>query len=154
MKTVDYLNMLKKKTGKTSYYAIAKYIKEKYGFCTANTIAGYDKGNHSLSDEMVIVFSKELDTAQEIIATDIQAERTNNPEMKKMWGQIARQLQQGVAASFILALVAIPTDEAQAGAINQAQNKVDSLYIMRTNKGDQRSVPVVRILNKTTLSTV
>jgi predicted phage tail protein len=136
MKTVDYLNLLKKKIGKTSYYAVSKHLKANHNMGSEQTIAHYDKGVHALSDEMVIVFSKELDIAHGIIAADIQAERAKNPVTKKMWGQIARQLQGAALSCFMFALVAIPTDNVQAGAINHAQNKVDSLYIMRTNKGE------------------
>jgi uncharacterized protein DUF3693 len=118
MKTVDYLNLLKEKTGKTSYYAISKHLKANHNIGSENTIAGYDKGQHSLSDEMVIVFSKELDIPQGIIAADVHAERAKSPEVKNMWMQIARTLQGATLSCFMFTLLAIPTDNAVAGAVN------------------------------------
>jgi len=135
MKTVDYLELLREKIGITSYYGISKYIKQNHGVGSANTFAGYDKGDHFLSDEMVIIFAQELDFPREVIASDIQAERAKNPEIKKMWAQVARSLQQATAAAFVCVMLSIPTPSAEASTLNGLNfSTLHSIYYANLKK--------------------
>lgn len=82
--TLEFLEAVRAKLGGASDYAIAKEIG-----VTRATVSKWRNGHGGFDDETAVRVARILDIDPAAVATAAHAERTKNPEVRKMWATLA-----------------------------------------------------------------
>jgi len=82
--TLEFLDAVSKKLGGASDYAIAKELG-----VTRAAVSRYRNGQSAFDDETAIRVARILDIDPAAVVTAAHAERTKNPEVRRLWTSLA-----------------------------------------------------------------
>lgn len=85
MNTIEYLDAIKARIGKTSDYAVAKALG-----INESTIAGYRKRGGQMDDEIAAKAAAILDLHPGLVVLDMHRERAKTPAEVSIWQEIYR----------------------------------------------------------------
>lgn len=80
MKTLEFLDAVKKKHGITSDYALAKVLD-----VPQSSVSSYRNGRRIIDDDMCLVVAQELGIQPITVIAAANAERAKTPEQKARW---------------------------------------------------------------------
>lgn len=114
MKTVDFLDEVKRRHGLTSDYQLAK----KLGF-SASRIAQYRISQRELDDEGCVRVAELLEIPPAYVMACIAAARAKDAAIKKHWEEAASYLKNGTAAVLlvVVGLLAQGAQDAQGAVL-------------------------------------
>lgn len=101
MKTVEFLDAVKKRHGLVSDYALAKFL----GWRTQRVYT-YRHTPRELDDEACVQIATALDVPPAYVMACVAAERAKRADIKKHWLAAARLLKTGTGAAIVAAVLA------------------------------------------------
>jgi len=132
MKTTEYLDAIKRKHGIQSDYAISKTLG-----ISRQAISNYRKGSAFFDDVVCLKVAELLNLDPMKVIADIHMERTKDPEVRKIWRRLARQV--GRAAAVVLLAGQVVTLPAPAQASVKAPG--NSVYYVKSRRYRFRPLP-------------
>ena len=97
--TVQVLDRLAEKLGGASDYRLAKELR-----VTRQAVSKWRLGENFMTDGPAVHAAEILGERPEVILALLGAERTQDPDARKVWTNLARRLQRGAAAGIVTAL--------------------------------------------------
>lgn len=127
MKTVDYLDAVKRRLGLPSDYALQKPLG-----VSKQAISSYRTG-HSTFDHIVAGRIAELLDVDPIrVIADVEIERATKPEQRKLWERIAAKVAAGV-------LVAVGAQLAAPAPAQASPNGGAAVYYVKSDRRRRRA---------------
>jgi len=87
MKTIEFLDAVKKRHGITSDYALAKLLS-----VPQSSISSYRSGRRVIDDDMALTIAQELDIMPITVIAAANAERAKTPEQKARWSGLMEKI--------------------------------------------------------------
>jgi len=136
MKTVDFLDAVRRTYGLTTDYQLAK----KLGFSTSR-VAQYRISSRELDDEGCLKVAELLEMPAPYVMACIAAARAKSTEARRAWEKAAKMLKAGTAAALLGAALFV------GGEVKAAANDgaADSLYILSNRRKGVHRAPTRRV---------
>ncbi len=150
MNSADFLDAVRRRHKLTSDYQVGKLTG-----INPSRISMYRVGRREFDDETCLLFAKALDVGPMYVIANIQAERANKPDLRRVWKAIAKMTKKAKAAALLIAINGLlnlsPAGVSQAQGSSEAA-AVNDLYIIRSRgkgkaKGHWRNT-VMRALRR------
>lgn len=125
MKTIDFLDAIKRRHHLATDYRLGKFLRWPQG-----RVSMYRTGRREFDDASCVQVARALDLPAAYVLACISAARAKNDETKRAWQDAAKLLKKGAAAVILATVLALAQGARPAEAAGAAR-QMDDVYIMR-----------------------